>query len=200
MNLQHTLPAAIGAALAGGLFAGIIRIDGEDFALIVAPKDGGEKECAWSDSDKDVSCAGSYFDGQYNTLAMAEAGSELAQWARELRIEGHNDWYIPSRDELEILYRAFKPTTDTNATFRNGDNPSSAPVGYPYTRDLPAQTSVDGFQAGGANAFEDAWYWSSTQYASNPSYAWFQGFNNGLQYDGRKSYAGRARAVRRFKL
>ena len=201
MNLNHpTLPAAIGAALAGGFFAGIIRINGEEHALVVAPKDIGEKKGIWNGSDKPVPGATSYFDGLENTVAMAEAGSELAQWARTINHEGFDDWYIPSRDELEIVYRNLKPTTETNATYRSGDNPSSSPVGYPYTRDLPAQTAASAFQEGGAEALADDWYCSSTQRASNTAYAWGQDFDFGYQDDFHKSYAGRARAVRRFKL
>jgi len=43
--------------------------------------------------------------------------------------------------------------------------------------------------------FEDAWYWSSTQYS--PSSAWIQGFDDGDQYYGHKGIEYRARAVRR---
>jgi hypothetical protein len=46
--------------------------------------------------------------------------------------------------------------------------------------------------------FAEGWYWSSTQYAPNPDYAWFQHFHDGGQYYGHKSAEGRARAVRRL--
>lgn len=48
--------------------------------------------------------------------------------------------------------------------------------------------------------FEPRWYWSCEQHASSPSNAWLQYFYNGLQYNNRKSYEGRARAVRRLIL
>jgi hypothetical protein len=44
------------------------------------------------------------------------------------------------------------------------------------------------------------WYWSSTQYAGLPFNAWFQIFDDGFQYGFIKSYAGRARAVRRLVI
>jgi hypothetical protein len=54
------------------------------------------------------------------------------------------------------------------------------------------------------NAFETfevkAWYWSSTQCAGYSDYAWGQGFDDGNQDDGNKSFEGRARAVRRFLI
>ena len=128
---------------------------------------------------------------------MAEAGSPVAKAAQALSIGGFTDWYIPARDELELLYRHFKPTEETNYVFRNGDNPSSLPVGYPYAEDSPLQTAVDAFREGGEHAFEDSWYWASTQYSRDN--AWLQGFDDGGQNDNGKADEGRARAVRRFK-
>ena len=48
--------------------------------------------------------------------------------------------------------------------------------------------------------FKPNWYWSNTQHASDSSYAWFQYFDNGYQYDYYKSAEGRARAVRRLVI
>jgi hypothetical protein len=46
--------------------------------------------------------------------------------------------------------------------------------------------------------FKAAWYWSNEEYEGDGSYAWGQGFYDGNQLDGRKSYEGRVRAVRRL--
>ena len=46
----------------------------------------------------------------------------------------------------------------------------------------------------------DGWYWSSTQYAGDASYAWGQGFDIGDQGNIGKGYKGRVRAVRRFLI
>lgn len=90
----------LGTAMAGGFYAGRIRLDdGTVYALIVAPKAEGEhKPAQWIGGYKDVPGAISYNDGLANTGAMAEAGSDLARWARDLRIGGHDDWYLPSQD------------------------------------------------------------------------------------------------------
>lgn len=48
--------------------------------------------------------------------------------------------------------------------------------------------------------FELDWYWTSTQYASYPDYAWCQGFDNGNQTYDTKNGGCRARAVRRVPL
>jgi hypothetical protein len=108
-------PTAPGTPFAGGFYAGRINIDGAAFALIVAPKAEGQlKDQPWNKSTKNVDGALSYFDGYKNTLAMADAGSKLARAMLDLRIAGHDDWYLPSLDELEVVYRHLKPTTEEN--------------------------------------------------------------------------------------
>ena len=168
----------IGTSMGGGFYAGRIRIGEQVFALIVAPKAEGEHEdTPWNKSVKSVEGAQSYFDGAANTNAMALAGSKLAKWAQWLRIGGHDDWYLPSQDELEVMYRNLKPTTKNNDLWgRSGINISAVPPAYPYGSDAPAQTMAEAFQAGGDQAFDKAWYWSSTQHASNSDYAWNQNF------------------------
>ncbi|MNZ77526.1 hypothetical protein D3C78_960700 [compost metagenome] len=131
-----------------------------------------------------------------NTIAMADAGSEMARWALNLNIDGHTDWYIPSRDELELLYRNLKPTTRSNYVYSHGENPSSVPVGYPYTETSPSQTAVDAFQSDGTEAFEGEWYWSSSQFSADLS--WHQFFIGGDQSYYDKNGEFRARAVRRL--
>ncbi len=49
----------------------------------------------------------------------------------------------------------------------------------------------------GAEVFERDWYWTSTQTAYDPAWAWCQSFNYGLQGDGHKGYQYRVFAVRR---
>ena len=191
-----TLPA-IGAAFEGGFFTGRFALDGKIYALIVSPKANGEHDdIAYGEYGQEIAGAGSFNDGMANTIAMADAGSDMARWALNLNIDGHTDWYIPSRDELELMYRNLKPTTRSNYVYRHGENPSSVPVGYPYTEESPAQTSVEDFQSGGAEAFEDEWYWSSSQFSAY--YAWLQYFIDGTQYGDGKSDEFRARAVRRL--
>jgi hypothetical protein len=195
-------PATIGAPLGGGFYAGRISIAGVLYALIVAPKEDGEKEdVSWLDSEKRVAGADSYCDGMQNTVAMAEAGSELAQWARGLDIGGHADWFIPSQDELEILYRNLKPTKQKNYLYaRSGMNVSAVPPTFAYSADLPAQTAAPAFAEGGEQAFADEWYWSSTQRAAYDDDAWTQSFSLGNQGGNFKSASLRARAVRRFPI
>lgn len=190
----------IGQAIEGGFYAGAIRVGADLFGIVVATKAEGTTKGVWLPTYTDVPGARSTCDGFANTEAMAAAGSEIAKHVRGLTINGHSDWYIPSRDELEICYRNLKPTNDENCcSFRDGDNPSSVPPGLLYTEDSPAQTTVDAFKAGGAEAFDPVWHWSSTQYSDDSAYG--QYFDDGDQYSSAKSWSGgSARAVRRFKL
>lgn len=196
------IPTIIGTAMGDGFYAGRFRIGEQAYALIVAPKDEGEHDDAiWIDNYKNVPGAKSYNDGLSNTIAMAEAGSEIAHWARDLRIGGHDDWYLPSQDELEIMYRNLKPTTRENYCYaRSGINLSAIEPTRPYTPDLPVQTLAEAFQAGGEQAFDTVWYWSSTQHAATSDYAWYQYFSYGTQYDYYKDLELRARAVRRLPI
>jgi len=192
----------IGTSMGGGFYAGRIRVGEQLFALIVAPKSDGEHgDIAWIARGKDVPGALSYFDGHANTAAMAEAGSKLAQWARNLSIGGNENWYLPSQDELEICYRNLKPTIEKNWCYaRSGINLSAGVPTYPYTPESPVQTLAEAFQKGGEQAFDECWYWSSTQHASDSAYAWIQTFSNGYQFSTGKDSKFRARVVRRLPI
>ena len=194
-RIQTTHPA-IGEAYGGGFFAGLIRIGSSTYGLIVAPKDGGEIVGEWV-PHKAVDDARSFFDGHANTQAMADAGSDIALWAYSLKIGDNSDWYIPSRDELEVCYRNLKPTDGSNYC-GSGDNPSAYLPSYAYSINTPAQTTAKAFR--GAQAFDPVWHWTSTQCAGSASDAWYQSFGVGVQGSGDKGYKGRVRAVRRFLI
>jgi hypothetical protein len=192
---------AIGTPMQGGHYGGAVCVGELLFAVIWAPKATGETKGAWLPRYEAVPGSESCSDSLTNTLAMAEAGSALAKWALALRIDGYDDWCLPARDVLELAYRQLKPTTDeTGNYFRDGDNPSSAPVGYPYanTNGGVVQTPVVAFQEGNAEAFTASWYWSSTQYSAGN--AWVQYFSHGGQFNNGKKYEARARAVRLIQL
>jgi hypothetical protein len=180
---MQTQEIQIGAPHEGGYYAGRISVNGEQFAVIVAPKDGGEfVDVEWGDDDTDVKGALSLCDGHANTVAMAAADSDVAKKVLALQIGGFTDWYIPAQDELELCYRAFKPTTETNSLWnRSGINVSAIPPTYPYSTDAPAQTTNELFKAGGSETFDARAYWSSTQHTDDSGYAWLQHFLGGYQ-------------------
>jgi hypothetical protein len=197
-------PAAftIGMPLEGGHFAGFFLLGEQRRALISAPKAlGHHAPTIWNKSYKAVSGALSFVDGLTNTEAMAKAGSEVAIWARDRSINGHSDWCIPALDQLELLYRAFKPSNDDNTLWgRSGLNASALPPTYPYTPNLPPMVDLTAFRPGGEEAFESEWHWSSTQHAGYDVFAWAQLFGNGFQTITRKSDEFRVVLVRSIAI
>ena len=194
------IPTVLGTPFGGGFYVGQFQDEGERFALIRAPKAlGFHTPTRWGEAGILIPGANSFSNGLANTRAMAEAGCELGAWALSLTIDGHEDWYLGARDENELVYRVCKPTAQENwCSFRDGDNPSSLPPGYPYTEESPAQSPIALFQEGGEEALEGRGYWSSTQ--DGPYGAWLQTFDDGYQLLGRKDLARPAFAVRRIKV
>jgi len=175
-TFDDDLPA-IGTPMGGGFFAGRLAFDGAPYGFIVSPKLLGERaDLRWGHSDVSVPGARSLHDGWANTLALAEAGSEAAQWLRSLTIGGNDDWYWPSRKEKSHLADVFMPGAGAN----------------------PEQTLAEAFKKGGPEAFEEAWYWTSTEFS--PGCAWLQNFTSGLQDYGLKDFRNRVRAVRKFLI
>lgn len=200
LNLSTVSSIAHGTEFEGGFYGGVIVIPNAPLhAIAWAPKAKGQTKAIWLPGYTDAPNATSCYDSMANTRAMAEAGSPLGKFALEANINGFTDWCVPARDVLEMGYRYLKPTTEENSrTFRDGDNPSSLPAGYPYTEASPVQTLAEAFRAGGSEAFDGAWYWSSTQYSS--SYAWGQYFDDGFQDYYLKSFEARCRLVRLIPL
>jgi hypothetical protein len=172
---QPTALPAIGESFGGGFFAGEITVAGERYALVVAPKAAGEAlGLGYKKTDRGTA-DGAYSDddGLANSEKIADDNHPAASFCRSLRIGGHDDWYLPSREELAMLYHNLGPNRPT------------APALY---------------KAGAAEAFEEDWYWSSTEYAPYPYYAWYVNFGLGNQYYTNEYYTSWVRAVRRIKL
>jgi hypothetical protein len=220
----------IGEPYGGGYVAGKIvsDYDGVTYGLIVSDGGGdsvqmGAGTMPWRSAQTAVSTTHgvppmTLADGRanHNAILALNALSEFPafKWIEDnvnaTALNGHDDWYLPARDELEIIYRNFKPTTQDNndgtrttAGFggdglTHGTNANSVPEGAGYTLSNPSQTAQAAFQAGGADAFEANHYWSSTE--NDASYAWFQLFSSGGQGRSYKTNGYRVRAVRRVAL
>ncbi len=193
---EQTIPA-VGTAMLGGFFAGLVNISGQTKGIIVAPKATGEYKGQWAESDDRIEGAACPVDGQQNTLDMIAADTKLGKWAQALNIGGFTDWHIPSRDQLEIIYRALKPTAAENWLY-SGVNISSLPPHNLYTANEPKQCELAEFKEGGDQAFDTTWYWTSTQVGE--AYVWIQYFGNGGQSHDWEYDDSRARAVRTINL
>lgn len=88
----------------GGVFAGLIRDDnGTVRALVVGTDKACNFEGQWGKYGQTVSGAESKSDGRANTAAMEAAGSPIAKQVRSINVDGHTDFYVPSRRELALI-------------------------------------------------------------------------------------------------
>ena len=112
-------------------------------------------------------------DGKVNTdLLSANCSYGAGVEAKKYNGGGKNDWFLPSKNELNELckYVRNQPTGNTNLTCK------------------ASGTLREGF--------EGYYYWSSSE--SDPFYAWFQLFVDGKQDNYKKSYTYHVRPVRAF--
>ena len=88
-------------------------------------------------------------------------------------------------------------TTDEDLTWREANDWAMIVAGG----DLPTRFESALLYANVRDKIDDAyWYWTATEVASEPSWAWFQYFINGYQGDDHKDGHLRARAVRRVPV
>jgi hypothetical protein len=104
-NMTTTIPQSINAAelpalgqpFAGGTLATLYWLNGAEYALVALPATT-EIDGEWGEYGQDV--ATTHGDGETNTRAMAEAGSEMAKRALLLGA------FIPSAMESHLLMHA----------------------------------------------------------------------------------------------
>jgi len=113
--------------------------------------------------------------GKDNTKIINKKLQELGETGRasqlcaSLNIGVFNDWFLPSKDELNLMYRNLHKKGFGN--FGNGPNSES---------------------------WMNTVYWSSSQGNNHDLTAWRQDFGNGIQYDLSKDHIRRVRAVRAY--
>jgi hypothetical protein len=212
---------------AGSIISGDASTTGLRYMLIMAPK---SLELAPGTLWKTTADAGptgvrTRWDGLSASEAMAAAGAvyQAATYCHGLTYpgDGYSRWYLPAMDELELLYRNLKPTTDANyvtatastagdypyngASYSHGYDPASDPSGAVHTSGAPAQSGLALFQTAGAQCLDgvtSVYYWASTEVKDTS--AWIQsagGGNAGFQAsNGKNSTVVRVRPVRRVVL
>jgi hypothetical protein len=195
--------AYIGAAYGGGFFAGQINVSGTKYNLVVAPKATGESLSSTWGVYGTTTGVTSVIDGPTNSASLAALGAsyQAATFCEGLTIGGYSDWYLPAKNELEVLYYFLKPSTNANYTSSgsNANAVSPEPVSTNYTSGSPAQTSAGiGFRDGETDALGIYYYWSSTE--DDAGYAWYQYFTIGDQKGFYKSNSYYVRAVRRIPV
>lgn len=163
---------AIGEAFGGGYLAALMPApDGRQFALIVAPKAEGQKEdVKWKTAYTKTKGTDSYIDGFANSEAMNDDGHPAAQFCRSLKIGGYEDWHLPASAEQAAIWANLGPN----------------------------HTPIAAFQKGAPEAYDERFYWSSTEYDSH--FAWSQYFEDGTQTSDDKVIDTRVRAVRKILI
>jgi hypothetical protein len=106
--------------------------------------------------------------------------------------DGAPDYHlIHATDEHEL----------TSVNWRQATDKASARIEGFIDWSLPDRREVRLLYINSPDSFDtDGWYWTSTQHAADPDYAWVQDFSFGYQGDDRKSSEYRARAVRRILI
>jgi hypothetical protein len=91
--------------------------------------------------------------------AVTAGGNYRAAWLCDLlESGGYDDWFLPSKTELNLIYLNLRER--------------------------------------GLGGFTNAWYWSSSEYSAN--YSWAQNFSSGNQTDLGKDSSRNVRAIRQF--
>jgi hypothetical protein len=189
-------PAAIGDAYGGGFFAGQINVSGTKYNLVIAPKATEYSSQTWGAYGVSTGYT-SPITGPVNSAGEAGYGYQASSVCESLNYGGYTDWYLPARNELEVVYYYLKSYANTNFTGQgaNANAVSPEPVSQNYTSGSPAQTSVALFQSGGLQAFQFGEYWSSTE--NNANTAIGIRMYDGYQFQGAKNSGIYVRAIRR---
>ena len=218
---------AIGDAFMGGYYAGIIDTTvgnilaadylqtGLRYALIVSPKSLESTSLAYKTSGTTTpNTSLTRWNGLVASNAMVGSTFPAGNYTNFLSYpsDGASKWYLPSMDELELLYRNFKPTTDANlvearyatdfpgTVAGDGENMSSAPQRGAYTSGAPIQTMLSSFQVGGSQALDGTGFYYISSTENNSIYSWAQTMLSGATTIVNATVAKRVRPVRRLLL
>lgn len=176
----------VGQKAFGGVYAGRMDIDGILYALFAGPTTSQSTAYNLKTSNTtDGVAATNTYDGWTINALLNDAAHPAIQYARGLTIEGYNDWYIPSRDELELAMRslasyAFSRTATTRAATNPGDtagdksgvNRRSSPARAGYATDFKDLTAAS------LVPYTGSIYISCTEVTGSPANMWVQNATN----------------------
>jgi hypothetical protein len=170
---------AIGDTYQGGI---VFYLDGNGGGLIAAPTDqstGAEWGCRGNYLGADGTAIGTGAQNTINIETGCTTSGTAADICANLTFGGYSDWFLPSKDELNLMW--------LNLADSDGDGINTGPS--------------DPNNLGGFSNNDE--YWSSTEFDSEGDdgkyIAWIQSFSNGNQSVSSKSYTEPGvRAVRAF--
>lgn len=95
----------IGQSWGGGNYIGDILDDGTLYHLVLASKASGQNSSRqWKTANTATSGTDSLTNGLANSNAMNVSDHPAAYFCRGLAIAGLTDWYLPAKDELNVVY------------------------------------------------------------------------------------------------
>jgi hypothetical protein len=190
VSISTQLGPSIGDAYGGGFYAGQISTSGNGVAthnLVISPRASGTAfNRRYLNFNIAVVNTNSVIDGPTNSAAVVAlygTNAQAAYFCETLTVGGFSDWYLPAKNELEVLYYNLKPLPTNNNT-SSGINPNAIPPrASNYTTGTPSRTSATQFQAySGTEYMIPTYYWSSTQDDRNASnYCYLQSPYTGQQ-------------------
>lgn len=209
----------IGQTGFGGTMAGKMSIGGELYAIFVSPASGIINNSAFKTAGTtNGAIAQVTNDGWGICQSLTGAGYPVLDRVRALTIGGYNDWYIPSRDEMEMIYRNLGANA-ASATFRTrtpagqlGDVAGVGDGNNAYSYPPKSDYSVDkkGAIAGSPVPLTEASVWMScTEVTGSPTSNWGIIVGGGVSSQGHQSDWAKSsvtttnffyRAIRREKI
>ena len=140
----------IGNFYEGGIYAGNILVGETAYKLIMAPKLTGDlSPRQWKTTQTTTIGTTSIDDGLANTAAMDNTDHPAAYAVSALTINGYSDWYIPSKNELKLLwtYKHLYPSEELNAQERywsSTEDSSTSAWGLNFFDGLESSFGKDG--------------------------------------------------------
>lgn len=108
----------------GGYFAGVIDTRATDpnglrYLLFVSPKKVGEFKMSWKKYYTNI--MSSEWNGKLNTETLLDLNIITKFW-HNANINNYFDWYLPSKQELLLLYSVFNPRKTKDNNFKLNKN------------------------------------------------------------------------------
>jgi len=151
-----------GGALGGGYLGCVVTAEDGRYAVIQAPKIGGENASVqWKLTNTTSLTSSNTYFGLPIAEALNDAQHPLFQWSRSLTIGGYIDWAPPTAPVLQLLLDRMRPSVAENALFKVGG--AQAYEAGNYWAACPERDASDYVQGGApfVNSLSGAWSYSS---------------------------------------